>query len=74
MLIRRCDRCGVAYEPKSLVIDCYDVNAIITIECDMTDDWTSGGTYDLCPDCLNSLNDWLKNKAPTDTANTDESK
>ncbi len=29
---------------------------------------------DLCPDCLKSLENWLKNKAPADVCTTDESK
>lgn len=74
MMIRRCDRCGAAYEPKSLTIDCFDVNAIMTIECDMADQWANCDIYDLCPDCLADFARWLKNKALTDTANTDESK
>lgn len=76
MLIRRCDRCGVEYGMLAdYEIDGYDVDGIMTVV------RVKNGTevvrqraYDLCPDCLKSLDDWLRNKAPADTANTDESK
>lgn len=74
MLIRRCDRCGVAYDPKVQAINACDVNAIKTGYRYSDNSFRDGIVYDLCPDCLKSLDDWLRNKALADTANTNESK
>ena len=74
MLIRRCDRCGVAYDPEAQVINTRDVNAIKTGYRYSDNSFRGGLVYDLCPDCLKSLKNWLKNKAPADTANINESK
>lgn len=74
MLIRRCDRCGVAYDPKAQVIHACDVNAIKT-GCRYSDNnFRDGLVYDLCPDCIKSFDDWLRNKAPAGVCTTDESK
>lgn len=62
MRIRRCDRCGVPYDPKSLTIDKLSVNAVKTGEKNMDNYFASGKTYDLCPDCLFSLKRWLNNE------------
>ena len=79
MPIRRCDRCGVAYDPKAQVINVCDVkvNAIKTgcfYYIYYGGSFSNGIVYDLCPDCLKSLENWLKNKAPADVCTTDESK
>ena len=59
MRIRKCDRCGEPYDPKSLVIDTWSVNAIKTGERSMDNGFCSSKTYDLCPDCLFDLKRWL---------------
>lgn len=71
MLIRRCDRCGTLINatPEET-----SDNAIKIGYRHLSGSFTSIKNYDLCPDCLKSLENWLKNKAPADVCTTDESK
>ena len=51
---RKCDRCHVFYEIKPMVFNYITIGVrnIIGI---------SGKSYDLCPNCVELLNKWLKN-------------
>lgn len=62
-LAKKCDRCGILYEPKDINIDGAIVNGFILISRDDQNTQILRRRYfDLCPECLNSLAIWLKNK------------
>lgn len=66
-LAKKCDRCENLYEPKDIDIRGAIVNGIGLISRDAQN--TNAITrryFDLCPECLFSLANWLKNK-PTQT-------
>ena len=52
---------------------CDHCGMVMTAEHDMADN-SDNPTYGLCPDCLRDFMQYLKNKAPADTANINESK
>ena len=59
MLIRKCDRCGAAYD------DYFDrdkkdgYNAIKTVHVQMGGGSWTADTFDLCPECKKSFHAWL---------------
>lgn len=62
-LAKRCDRCGMLYAPKKVVIDSRDVNGISVIDRnEKNDGYFTRSCYDLCPGCLRSFIDWLDSK------------
>lgn len=66
-LAKKCDRCENLYEPKDIDIRGVIVNGIGLISRDAQN--TNAITrryFDLCPECLLSFVNWLKNK-PTQT-------
>lgn len=65
-LAKKCDRCGILYEPKDINIDGAMVNGFILISRDVPNTQILRRRYfDLCPECLNSLAIWLKNEPLT---------
>ena len=56
-LAKKCDRCGILYEPKDINIDGEIVNGFLLIN-----SFLRRRYFDLCPECLNSLAIWLKNE------------
>ena len=66
-LAKRCDRCEKLYESKDIDIRGAVVNGLVLISRDAQNINTITRRYfDLCPECLLSLANWLKNK-PTQT-------
>ena len=66
-LAKRCDRCEKLYEPKDIDIRGAIANGLGLISRDAQN--TNAVTrryFDLCPECLLSFANWLKNK-PTQT-------
>lgn len=66
VLAKKCDRCGNLYEPKDINI-CGDViNGLILINCNERNIRIVTRKYfDLCPECLVSLGNWLNNEPMT---------
>lgn len=65
-LAKRCDRCEKLYEPKDIDIRGAIVNGIGLISRDAQNtNAISRRYFDLCPECLLSLANWLKNKPMT---------
>ena len=65
-LAKRCDRCEKLYEPKDIDIRGAIVNGLGLISRDAQN--TNAITrryFDLCPECLLSFANWLKNKPMT---------
>lgn len=65
-LAKKCDRCENLYEPKDVDIRGAIVNGIGLISRDAQN--TNAITrryFDLCPECLLSFANWLKNKPMT---------
>lgn len=62
-LAKQCDRCGRFYRDEPIQIGkIKEVNSLGLIT--TTHNNSSYGVrhcYDLCPDCLESLSDWIKN-------------
>lgn len=57
---RKCDRCKVLYEPKSIeVIKHNKTNALMLIDRDMDNKYFSREILDLCPKCLEEFSKWL---------------
>lgn len=62
-LAKRCDRCEKLYEPKDIDIRGAIVNGLGLISRDAHNTKAFPRRYfDLCPECLLSLDNWLKNK------------
>ena len=65
-LAKKCDRCGNLYEPKDIDIRGAIVNGLSLIDRDEQNSRAFSRRYfDLCPECLLSLANWLKNKPMT---------
>lgn len=58
-LARKCDRCGSFYIPESRKSNRETFNAINLVNRTFGDATYSNGTYDLCPNCLNSFLEWF---------------
>ena len=62
-LSKKCDRCGNLYESKDMNVCGAIVNGLSLIYRDEQNSRVFGRKYfDLCPECLLSLDNWLKNK------------
>ena len=62
-LAKKCDRCGNLYEPKDIDIRGAIVNGLGLISRDAHNiNVVSRRYFDLCPECLAHLANWLKNK------------
>ena len=62
-LAKKCDRCGNLYEPKGMDICGVIVNGLSLIDRDKQNSRVVSRIYfDLCPECLAYLANWLKNK------------
>ena len=65
-LAKKCDRCGNLYEPKDMDVCGAIVNGLGLISRDASNSKAFPRRYfDLCPECLLSLSNWLKNKPMT---------
>lgn len=65
-LAKKCDRCGNLYEPKDINICGVIVNGLALISRDEQNAKAVSRRYfDLCPECLVSLANWLKNEPMT---------
>lgn len=60
-LARKCDRCGNFYIPKSHRSGGGEFNAITLIDRTLSNKYYENRTYDLCPNCSESLINWLNN-------------
>ena len=61
-LAKKCDRCGNLYEPKDLNVCGAIVNGLSLIDRDEQNSRAFSRKYfDLCPECLLSFANWLKN-------------
>lgn len=60
-LARKCDRCGSFYIPEPRKSNREKFNAINLINRTLGEATYSNGTYDLCPNCSDSLINWLNN-------------
>lgn len=58
-LARKCDRCGNFCIPESCRSREGRFNAITLIERTLSSKYYENRTYDLCPNCSNSLLEWL---------------
>ena len=64
-LAKRCDRCEKLYEPKDIDIRGAIVNGLSLVNRDEQNSIAvSRKCFDLCPECLLSLANWLKIQAP----------
>lgn len=65
-LAKKCDRCENLYEPESTNICGVIINGLGLIIRDKQNANTVSRKYfDLCPECLISLSNWLKNEPVT---------
>ena len=62
-LAKKCDRCGNLYESKDMDICGAIVNGLSLIDRDKQNSRVvNRKCFDLCPECLAHLANWLKNK------------
>lgn len=65
-LAKKCDRCENLYEPKDVDVCGAIINGLSLISRDKKNTRAFDRRYfDLCPECLLSLANWLKNKPMT---------
>lgn len=64
MQVLKCDMCGTVYDPYHNVetMSGYSVNTIILSERNGFGLTTKGLTYDVCPHCMKTLLDMLKER------------
>ncbi|NBI63697.1 hypothetical protein D3Z38_11675 [Clostridiales bacterium] len=63
MLARKCDRCGVHYEigeAAEIGKERTEINRIDLKRADENGNIIRGYIFDLCPDCVCELVDWIK--------------
>lgn len=63
MRAKKCDRCGKLYEDyagSKVFKDNGKANGVILIDRDLDNKYWSRDTYDLCPECMGILMDYLK--------------
>lgn len=59
-LAKKCDRCGLLYEPKIMVFKKERINGIVLSDSNRTNEsYVSRYIFDLCPACLSSFLAWL---------------
>lgn len=59
-LAKKCDRCGVYYEQRSISFKKQSINGIVLADRKVNNEAQFGRmNIDLCPKCLNSLVAWL---------------
>lgn len=57
---KKCDRCGKLYEGYNTNNDPKNINGFMTLNLDDKRLYYSHKPYDLCPDCKDSFEKWLK--------------
>ena len=65
MKAKKCDRCGKLYEQYNHKTSSRP-NAVKTMNENMNGNYYAADLYDLCPECMNQLNRWLKNEKEGD--------
>lgn len=60
-LARKCDKCNTLYIPETREINSEKFNAFALIKRDLNGGYRLNSSYDLCPDCLDSLIKWITN-------------
>ena len=59
-LAKKCDRCGIYYDQRNISFKNQFINGIMLIDRKVNNEAQFGRlNIDLCPECLNSLVDWL---------------
>ena len=59
MRIRKCDRCGAAYEDYFDRTKKGNYNAINTVDRSIDNSSWTNDTFDICPECKKSFHAWL---------------
>lgn len=67
-IAKKCDRCGLYYDPYNCENDAEKINAIklMNIYFNSYDIYFSHGPYDLCPACSNDFMKWFKKENKND--------
>ena len=60
-LAKKCDRCGNFYEPYNMTNDSKNINGIMTLNLDNLKKYYSHEPLDLCPECKDAFEEWMKN-------------
>lgn len=58
---KQCDRCGKFYSNYQTTSGGF--NGILTANIDQSGKYYSKSIYDLCPECMEQLIEWLENKS-----------
>lgn len=58
---KKCDRCKKFYERYNEECDEKKINAIVRANLDIKRKYWPQGIIELCPECMNEFNDWMKN-------------
>lgn len=59
---RKCDRCGKLYETYNTKNDEKKINGLMTLNIDDDRRYYSHGIMDLCPECMEEFQRWIKEK------------
>ena len=62
-LAKKCDRCGKLYESYNTTNDSKNINGIMTLNLDDLRKYYSHKPLDLCPECKDAFEEWMKNKS-----------
>ena len=57
---KKCDRCGILYEEYNTENSSENINGIMTLNIDRYGTYYSHKPLDLCPQCADSLKNWMK--------------
>ena len=60
-LAKKCDRCGKFYEAYNTAKDSENINGIMTLNLDDQRKYYSHEPLDLCPECKDAFEEWMKN-------------
>lgn len=65
MRAKKCDRCGKLhehYDGSKEFKNTEKANAVLLIDRDLDNKYWSRKTYDLCPDCMRNLEEFINNE------------
>lgn len=66
MNAKKCDRCGKYYDGYGINNDPKNTNAVMFVSADKDGRYFSHEIIDLCPECMNEVNEFVKANGGTE--------